>query len=137
MHGREQLLHQVDIKGAYLNGNLTDDEVIYIILPSCNRVPDINGHVLHLVCTLYGLEQPGHCWYQKLVFIFGRLGFSQAQVNQVVFYWCNEQGVIFGVVTSMIARLLHAPWPCLLISSSTRKARHCHRLRRGSLALVY
>jgi hypothetical protein len=74
---------QIDIKGAYLNGELTDDEHIYMRQPP--------GYAEgHLVCklkkTLYGLKQSGRRWYQKLVDIMTKLKFSRSEVDQAVFY---------------------------------------------------
>ena len=59
-------LHQIDIKGAYLNGKLTDDEQIYMCQPPGYPYPNTTGHVLQLRKMIYGLKQSGRCWYQKL-----------------------------------------------------------------------
>jgi hypothetical protein len=72
-------LHQIDIKGAYLNGELTADEVIYMRQPPGNPAPDSSGKVCRLLKTLYGLKQSGRRWYQKLVHILvSKLGFTQS-----------------------------------------------------------
>jgi len=78
-------LHQVDIKGAYLNGVLNEDEVLYMQHPPGYKVPGAGTCILHLVKTLYGLKQSGQCWYQKLRSIFLSLKFSQCRVDQAVF----------------------------------------------------
>jgi transposase InsO family protein len=78
-------LHQVDIKGAYLNGELTADEVLYMRHPPGYR-EDTSGRVLRLRKSLYGLKQAGRRWYQKFTEILGSLGFSQCKVDQAVFY---------------------------------------------------
>ena len=69
-------LHQVDIKGAYLNGELTDEEVLYMQHPPGYKSPDAGACVLRLIKTLYGLKQSGRHWYQKLTSIFTSLGFT-------------------------------------------------------------
>jgi hypothetical protein len=84
-------LHQVDIKGAYLNGVLTSNEVLYMQHPPSYKPPDAGGHVLRLVKTLYGLKQSGRRWYQKLTSIFTSLGFVQCSVDQAVFYKYNPR----------------------------------------------
>jgi hypothetical protein len=74
---------QIDIKGAYLNGELNDDERIYM------RQPPGYGQgslVCRLKKTLYGLKQSGRRWYQKLVDIMTKLRFSRSEVDQAVFY---------------------------------------------------
>ena len=78
-------LHQVDVKGAYLNGELQPDEVLYMRHPPGYR-KDKSGCVLHLLKSLYGLKQAGHRWYQKFVSIFNALRFTQCKVDQAVFY---------------------------------------------------
>jgi len=80
-------LHQVDIKGAYLNGTLTGDEVIYMRQPPDYPAPNSEGQVCRLLKPLYGLKQSGRRWYQHLVEILvDILGFSHCEVDQAVFY---------------------------------------------------
>jgi hypothetical protein len=83
------LLHQVDIKGAYLNGELNDNEVLYMHHPPGYKPRDAGTHVLCLKKTLYGLKQSGRRWYQKLSSIFESLDFKKCSVNQAVFYKTN------------------------------------------------
>jgi transposase InsO family protein len=83
-------LHQVDVKGAYLNGELQPDEVLYMRHPPGFR-EDNTGRVLRLLKSLYGLKQAGRRWYQKFVSIFNSLGFTQCKVDQAVFFKGNER----------------------------------------------
>ncbi len=74
---------QIDIKGAYLNGELTNDKHIYMRQPPGYA----NGpFVCKLKKTLYGLKQSFRRWYQKLVEIMTALKFSRSEVDQAVFY---------------------------------------------------
>jgi len=82
-------LHQVDIKGAYLNGVLGPNEVLYMQHPPGYKTADAGARVLRLVKTLYGLKQSGRRWYQKLTSIFNSMGFQQCQVDQAVFFKTN------------------------------------------------
>ena len=84
-------LHQVDIKGAYLNGVLNEGEVLYMQHPPGYRSHDAGNRVLRLVKTLYGLKQSGRRWYQKLSSIFLSLGFQCVSVDQAVFHKSNKQ----------------------------------------------
>ena len=72
---------QIDIKGAYLNGKLTKDEIIYMKQPPSYSISAENGKVLvcQLQKTLYGLKQSGRRWYQKLVEIMEKLGSHDAK----------------------------------------------------------
>jgi hypothetical protein len=74
-------LYQIDIKGAYLNGELTGKEQLFMKQPPGYHVPNSKGKVCHLLKTLYGLKQSGRHWYQKLVCIMETIGFSQSNVN--------------------------------------------------------
>ena len=83
-------LHQVDIKGAYLNCVLNDNEVQYMQHPPGYKSCDAGTCVLRLKKTLYGLKQSGRRWYQKLFSIFDSLDFSKCLVDQAVFYKTDE-----------------------------------------------
>ena len=50
-------LHQINIKGAYLNGELNDDEAIYMRQPPSYANPDHPRYICRLHKTLYGLKQ--------------------------------------------------------------------------------
>src|ERR1700734_68956 len=76
-------MHQIDIKGAYLNGILTDREVIYMQQPPGYHNPSQLKLVCRLRKTLYGLKQSGRRWYQQLVEIMmTHLKFSRSDVDQ-------------------------------------------------------
>ena len=81
-------IHQIDIKGAYLNGELTAEEVVYMKQPLGYPVSPNSNDVLRLFKTLYGLKQAGRRWYKKLVEIMEALGFTgkRCDVDQAVFY---------------------------------------------------
>ena len=93
---------QIDIKGAYLNGKLTEDEVIYMKQPPGYEERGGAGgkvKVLRLVKTLYGLKQAGRRWYQMLVWIMTKLGFSRCGGDQAVFFRrCEKTNVLIIVL---------------------------------------
>ena len=60
-------LHQIDIIGAYLNGELTEQEIIHMLQAPGYHAPNSSHLVCRLWKTLYGLKQSGHRWYQRLV----------------------------------------------------------------------
>jgi len=92
-------LHQVDIKGAYLNGDLTDAEVIFMKPPPGYAPEGLGTRVLRLRRTLYGLKQSGRRWYQKLTTIFvDSLGFRRCEVDQAVFYRRRGKSLTIVVV---------------------------------------
>jgi len=79
-------MHQIDIKGAYLNGELNDNEILYMHHPLGYKASNAGTRVLCLIKTLYGLKQSGRWWYQKLMSVFAKLGFKQCAVDQAVYY---------------------------------------------------
>jgi len=80
-------LHQIDIKNAYLNGELTENENIFMKQPPSYPAPNSSRKVCHLLKTLYGLKQSGRRWYQKLVEILVKcLEFVRSDMDQAVFY---------------------------------------------------
>jgi hypothetical protein len=105
----------VDIKGAYLNGELNDDKVLYMQHPPGYKPRDAGNHVLHLKKTIYGLKQSGHRWYQKLSSIFDSLGFLKCSVDQAVFYKLDKPKNEVTVITvHMDDCTITASTPCLI-----------------------
>jgi len=80
------VLHQLDIKGVYLNSMLNDNEVLYMVHPPGYKPSDAANHVLHLLKVIYGLKQAACRWYQKLCEMFISLGYKQSAVGQAIFY---------------------------------------------------
>ena len=92
-------LHQIDIKGAYLNGELTSDEVIYMRQPPGYESREYPHHICRLCKTLYGLKQSGRSWYQKLVkILIHSLGFTRCKVDQAVFFKSSADGKLTIIV---------------------------------------
>jgi Reverse transcriptase (RNA-dependent DNA polymerase) len=92
-------LHQVDIKGAYLNSKLTKNERIYMRQPPSYAAPNSDGKVCCLIKTLYGLKQSGRRWYQRLVEILvKKMDFTVCEVDEAVFFHQNEQILVIVVV---------------------------------------
>ena len=75
IHGWD--MQQLDIKGAYLNGELK--ETIFMIQPP--EYDDGTGKVLLLLHSLYGLKQSGRAWYHKFREVLLRHGFEQVAVR--------------------------------------------------------
>ena len=92
---------QIDIKAAYLNGELTEEEKIFMKQPPGyeERGEDGQLQVLRLWKSLYGLKQAGRRWYKKLVWIMTKLGFSLCEGDQAVFYRrCEKTNVLIVVL---------------------------------------
>ncbi len=83
------VLHQVDIKGVYLNRVLHDDEVLYMKQPPGYAAPGLGTRVLRLQKALYGLKQARRRWYQTFTTLLSSLTFAQCTVDQAVYYKTN------------------------------------------------
>ncbi|KAL5480798.1 hypothetical protein ACEPAI_9738 [Sanghuangporus weigelae] len=80
-------LEQIDVKSAYLNGELEENEVVYMHHPPGYKPIGTEERVLKLRKTLYGLKQSGRRWYQKFTSIMvDRLGFSRCDVDQAIYF---------------------------------------------------
>ena len=106
-------LHQVDIKGAYLNGMLNEGEVLYMQHSPRYKSPDARNRMLHLVKMLYRLKQSGHHWYQKLSSIFLLLSFTCCSVNQAIFYKSDKDKKEHTIVAVHVN-------DCTIAASNTR-----------------
>ena len=102
-------IHQIDIKGAYLNGKLTSEETIFMKHPPGYAATGLHTKVCCLLKTLYGLKQSGQCWYQCLVEIMKLLCFLQCEVDQAIFY--RRKG------TALIIVLVHVD-DCTIVATS-------------------
>nr|GAT59056.1 predicted protein [Mycena chlorophos] len=87
-------LHQIDVKGVYLNGELTDCERIFMRQPLGFPYPNSTGKVLRLVKMLYGLKQSGRRWYQRFAEICESMGLTRCSTDQAVFYHQDANGFV-------------------------------------------
>lgn len=75
-----------DFDSAYLNGELDDDEVVYMEQPPGHEFANRHRYVLRLIKALYGLKQSARVWYNKLFAAFLELGFKRSEADHGVFY---------------------------------------------------
>ncbi len=57
-------IHQMDVKFAYLNGDL--EEEVYMEQPDGFQVQEEEHYVYRLIKALYGLKQALRVWYSRL-----------------------------------------------------------------------
>ena len=108
-------IHQMDVKSAFLNGEL--EEEIYMEPPPGFRKD--KSTVWRLWKSLYGLKQASREWYKKFRSLFEDLGYTRSNADHAVFYKRNESGeliivavyvddmLIFGKGKDVIKRVKH------------------------------
>src|SRR4051812_17062375 len=78
------LVHQMDVKTAFLNGEL--DEEIYMEQPDGFVVPGHEGKVCKLLKSLYGLKQAPKQWHEKFERTLTTEGFVVNEADKCVYY---------------------------------------------------
>ncbi|PSS05348.1 hypothetical protein PHLCEN_2v3935 [Hermanssonia centrifuga] len=89
-------LHQVDVVGAYLQGDL--DEEIYMKLPEGIKEPGKEGWCWRLKKALYGLKQSGRQWKKKLDEAMAKLGFEKGQADECLYVLKEDRHIILMVL---------------------------------------
>ena len=117
--GLKVVIKQADVKNAYLNAFLDNDEVIYLSLPPYyelfHSIPsELSKHgckvVLCLHHPLYGTKQGTHHWYQELKWILISLNFKVSQADKALFYHVKgEKFVIMAVATDNFTIVTDSP----------------------------
>jgi hypothetical protein len=78
------LVHQMDVKIAFLNGELEDE--IYVTRPDGFVVKDQEDKVCKLQKSLYGLKQAPKQWDEKFDITLISAGFSVNEADRCVYY---------------------------------------------------
>ena len=75
-----------DFHSAFLNGELDDDEEVYMEYPPGLDEIDTRQFCLRLKKLIYGLKQAGRKWYDVVCRTFASLGFKKSEADPAVFY---------------------------------------------------
>ena len=87
------LVHQMDIKTAFQNGDL--EEEIYMDQPDGFVAKRQEGNVCKLLKSLYGLKQATKQWHEKFDKTLTSVGFAVNEADKCVYYRYGEgEGVI-------------------------------------------
>ena len=105
-HKGDIIIEQADVKNAYLNAWMKDDETVFMDLPELysdlrklpKPVNDASRNGNHIVPRLkrpfYGTKQGAHHWYEKLKTTLVRLGFTVCSANSATFFKVEEEEFI-------------------------------------------
>ena len=94
---RQWLLHQLDVKNAFLNGDL-NEEIYKDQPPSFVVQGESSGLVCRLHKSLYGLKQSPRAWFGKFSSVVQQFGMSRSEVDHSVFYRHSSAGCIYLIV---------------------------------------
>ena len=82
---KRQKVHQMDVKGAFLNGDINEN--VFIHLPE--GLDDKNGSFLKLNKSLYGLKKSPKYWYTKFTDVLFNVNFERSKNDYCLFYKKN------------------------------------------------
>ncbi|GJU05720.1 ribonuclease H-like domain-containing protein [Tanacetum coccineum] len=93
---RQWSIHQLDVKNAFLNADLS--KTVYMHQPPGfvnNRYP---RHVYLLPRSLYGLKQAPHAWFQRFVGYATRAGFYHSHCDSSLFIYRQGSQVTYLLI---------------------------------------
>jgi len=85
---REWSISQLDVKNAFLNGELYEE--VYMQPPPGYSVPE--GMVCRLRRSLYGLKQAPRAWFQRFASVVTAAGFSASTYDPALFVHTSSHG---------------------------------------------
>jgi hypothetical protein len=89
-------LHQMDVKTAFLNGNI--EETIYMVQPENFVSGDPKNMVCKLTKSIYGLKQASRQWYLKFHQVILSFGFEMNVIDECVYHKFIGSKCIFLVL---------------------------------------
>ena len=89
-------LHQLDVKTAFLNGELAEDERVFITQPQ--GYESGTGLACHLNKTLYGLKQAPRAWHERLFTELEAIGFKASDADPGLFIYNGKSSNTYLLV---------------------------------------
>jgi len=86
-------IHQLDVKNAFLHGELK--ETVYMYQPLGFKDPDHPNHVCLLRKSLYGLKQAPRAWYKRFADYVSSIGFSQSKSDNSLFIYRRDTTIAY------------------------------------------
>jgi hypothetical protein len=77
-------LHQLDVKNAFLHGDLKEE--VYMDIPPGFSTPRTSGKVCRLRKSLYGLKQSPRAWFDRFRRVICAMRYKQCNGDHTVFY---------------------------------------------------
>ena len=89
-------LHQMDVKTAFLNGDI--NETIYMVQPKNFVSRDTKKMVFKLKKSIYGLKQASRQWYYKFHQVIISYGFEMNMVDDCIYHKFSGRKHIYLVL---------------------------------------
>ncbi|GJV24042.1 ribonuclease H-like domain-containing protein [Tanacetum coccineum] len=89
-------IHQLDVKNAFLNGDLS--ETVYMHQPPGFVDPHHPTHVCLLQRSLYGLKQAPRAWFQRFAGYATRAGFTHSRCDSSLFIYTQGSQVSYLLI---------------------------------------
>ncbi|GKA37542.1 ribonuclease H-like domain-containing protein [Tanacetum coccineum] len=86
-------VHQLDVKNAFLHGNLS--ETVYMHQPPGFRDAHHPDHVCLLQRSLYGLKQAPRAWFQRFAAYASRVGFHHSRCDSSLFIYRHGTDIAY------------------------------------------
>ncbi|KAJ9567646.1 hypothetical protein OSB04_003612 [Centaurea solstitialis] len=86
-------IHQLDVKNAFLHGDLT--ETVYMSQPPGYVNHSFPDHVRRLRKALYGLKQAPRAWYHRFAVYLSSLGFLSSKTDTSLFTYHRGSDTIY------------------------------------------
>ncbi|GKD07386.1 ribonuclease H-like domain-containing protein [Tanacetum coccineum] len=93
---RQWPIHQLDVKNAFLNGDLS--ETVYMHQPLSFVDSRFPNHVCLLQRSLYGLKQAPRAWFQRFARYAIRDGFSHSRCDSSLFMYTQGSQVAYLLI---------------------------------------
>ncbi|KAJ9562866.1 hypothetical protein OSB04_008026 [Centaurea solstitialis] len=97
-------LHQMDVKTAFLNGDLYED--VYMSQPEGFKEKGKEHLVCKLKKSIYGLKQASRQWYLKFDEVMKRFNFTKNSVDQCIYF--KNSGSQFTILVLYVDDILIA-----------------------------
>ena len=93
-------LHQLDVKNAFLHGDLQEE--VYMEIPPGFGTSETMGKVSRIKKSLYGLKQSPRAWFDRFKRVVCGMGYGQCNGDHTVFYKHSDRRSPFSQSMWMI-----------------------------------
>ena len=124
-------LHQLDVKNAFLNGDLTEE--VYMDIPLVFETKATMNKVCKLKKSLYGLKQSPRAWFDRFNKTVKKYGYSQCQADHTLFIKHSTKGKLAILIVYVDDIILTGDYEDELIKLKTLLAKEFETKDLGSL----